>query len=143
MSAILGSLAGPYTRLRSVPPVVAFAVAGSVGFVVDASICRALIAAGLPPLAARLPSILVAMAATFLLNRNITFRARGPIGPQALRYFAVNAAGATFNYTVFAVTLLATHGLMPMAALVAGCGAGFSINFLGAKNLAFRPSERA
>jgi putative flippase GtrA len=129
--------------MHALPPVVAFAVAGSVGFVVDASICRTLIAAGLPPLAARVPSMLVAMAVTFLLNRNITFRARGPILPQAVRYFAVNAAGATFNYTVFAVALLATHGLMPMAALVVGCGAGFAINFLGAKNLAFKPSERA
>lgn len=126
-------------RPATLPPIVAFAMVGCVGFAVDAGCCKALMALGLPPLLARVPSMLLGMGATFLLNRGWTFRAEGRIGPQALRYLAVNAAGAAFNYTVFAVALLATHGLLPMAALVAGCGAGFAVNFLGAKNLAFRP----
>jgi putative flippase GtrA len=126
----------------AVPPVVGFAAAGAVGFLVDATLCKLLIGAGMPALLARVPAILTAMSVTFLLNRTITFRAHGPLLPQAWRYFAVNAAGATFNYTVFAVALLATHGLMPLAAVVAGCGAGAAVNFLGASTVAFPASQR-
>lgn len=142
MAASQGILIRRPAHERGLPPILAFAIVGSAGFVVDAGMCKALILSGLPPLAARVPSMLLGIGVTFWLNRGFTFRAAGPIGPQALRYGAVNAAGAAFNYAVFAVALLATHGLMPIGALIAGCGAGFAVNFLGARNVAFPPAER-
>lgn len=138
----------PVIEVVSVARVVArsallrFALVGCVGFAVDAAAFKALALAGCPPLLGRIPSMLLGMTATFALNRGFTFGAGGALLPQALRYGAVNAAGATFNYAVFAVTLLATHAILPMAALVAGSLAGFSVNFLGAKHLAFRPPGR-
>lgn len=113
-----------------------FALVGSVGFAVDLCVCKLLLGCGVPPLLGRVPAMLLGLAATFLLNRGVTAPVHGSLRDQALRYGVANATVAALNYTVFAVALLGTHGLLPMAALSVGSGAGFAVSVLDVKHRA-------
>ena len=118
-------------------PFLVFLVVGTIGFAIDAGGCAALIGAGLPPLAARLPSMIAAIAATFLLNRSFTFRSRGSLAHEAARYLGVYAAGASLNYGVFALALALEPGLPPILALALGTGVALGWNFLASRGLVF------
>ncbi len=120
-----------------------FGLVGVVGFVVDAGVLQLLVAVlDWGPVAARLVSIPVAVLATWLLNRNITFSESrdAPAHKSLLRYAAVSAAGATVNFAIYTAlvlsfSLMALHPVVPLAfaSVVA-----LVVNYLGSKYFAFR-----
>ncbi len=121
-----------------------FLVVGAFGFCVDASVLIALTAVlGLPPLPARLVSILVAVSATWLLHRGFTFRSRDPgrLG-EWTRFASVNALGAVLNFTLYAGALAILPGLPPFLALVAASAVALGVNYLGSALFAFRAAHR-
>jgi putative flippase GtrA len=120
-----------------------FSLVGVVGFGVDAGVLQVLVAMlGWNAVAARLISIPVAVVATWLLNRNITFSESrdAPAYKSLLRYAAVSAAGAAVNFVIYTAlvissSLMALHPVVPLA--VASIVA-LVVNYLGSKYFAFR-----
>jgi putative flippase GtrA len=119
-----------------------FGLVGGAGFVVDSVVLYAL-RDWLGPLAARVPSFLLAVLTTWWLNRRFTFRQR-PSGLQAAqefrRYLLLMLSGGAVNYAVFAVLILvsATARLHPVLAIAAGSIAGMGVNLLASRLLLFR-----
>lgn len=119
-----------------------FGIAGGAGFVVDTAVLYALMAA-LGPYAARLVSFLTAVATTWLINRQLAFRAQVgamPLWREFLAYLASMLMGGVVNYAIYAVLvtnmpLVARHPVLGVAAGVAG---GMVVNFLLADRLVFR-----
>jgi putative flippase GtrA len=124
----------------------AFLVVGTAGFVVDASLFllftiryRWTIAA------ARTLSFCCAIAATWALNRSLTFakqRSRHPAG-EFLHYAAVQLGGVAINAGVFALAIWSSAAIrrMPIIALVLGSGVALVFNFTAARALVFRGSK--
>lgn len=120
-----------------------FAVVGSFGFLLDALFVAGLIlSAGWDPIPARLVSFVVVVAITWWLNRQLTFRtARQPAaGPQYARYFMVQIVGWLTNLGFFVGTLSILPPILgvPFLSLIAGAAAGLCVNYIGAKQFAFR-----
>ena len=120
-----------------------FAVVGVVGFVVDAGVLQALITlAGWGPIAARAVAIPVAVFATWLLNRTITFPEShsGPALRSLLRYAVVSAAGAGVNFLVYTLLVFAFDAMaaLPIVPLAVGSIVALVVNYLGSKHFAFR-----
>jgi len=118
-----------------------FAVAGAVGFVVDAGVLYAL-APWLGWYAARVLSFLAAASVTWLFNRRYTFAAARPpsLWREYLAYLGAMLGGAAVNYAIYALTLHLAHG--PWAALLGvalGSLGGMAVNYLSARHLVFRP----
>jgi putative flippase GtrA len=128
---------------RQIP---AFAAIGGLGFCVDAGLTVLITACfGLSPFLARLPAVVAATIATFLLNRAFTFDGRGFWLHEFGRYIVVAASGQLVNYAVYAAVLTAIErlglGLAPaLIAFAVGCGAGAAmfLTFLGFRFFAFR-----
>lgn len=111
-----------------------FVASGGIGFVVDAGVLWLGLAAGLPPWAARIPSFLCAVVATWLLNRRLTFAsAAAPSVPEFLRYLQAMLLGVSVNYATFLAVLSAGGG--PLGALIAASAAGMVVNYLGARRV--------
>jgi putative flippase GtrA len=121
---------------------VRFAVAGTIGFLVDAGVLYLLLPFGLGPYWARLVSFLCAVFATWQFNRRLTFERVQ--GKSLLRewheYLAAMAFGGVCNYGVYVLALrgLPHAGWSPMVALAAGSIAGMVVNFAAAKLWVFR-----
>ena len=120
-----------------------FGIAGGAGFVVDTAVLYALKGA-LGPYGARVISFLVAVVATWLINRSFAFRAqRGehlPIWREFLHYLGAMILGGAVNYAVYAV-LVATIPLFAeylILAVAGGVAAGMVVNFLLADKLVFK-----
>jgi putative flippase GtrA len=128
---------------RQIP---AFAAIGGLGFCVDAGLTVLIVASfGLSPFLARLPAVVAATIATFLLNRAFTFAGRGFWLHELGRYIVVAASGQLVNYAVYAAVLTAIGRLglgsapAPIAFAVAcGAGAAMVLTFLGFRFFAFR-----
>ncbi len=119
-----------------------FVLAGAVGFVVDAGVLYAALAAGLGYYSGRTVSFLVAVVITWLINRNWTFEAR-PTRPTLAefgRYFAAMSLGGAVNYATYAIVvgLLPIAAWLPLAAVAAGSIAGLGVNFATARHWVFR-----
>ena len=122
---------------------VLFAVVGATGFVVDAGILIVLIAAGLSPFFARLPSFLSAATYTWALNRRVTFRDRSSnLFRQWLHFLAVNSAGGLVNLSVYTFLMWpdGATSAFPIAAVAAGSLSGLFFNFGLSKKLIFKDS---
>jgi putative flippase GtrA len=78
-----------------------FLVVGGIGFVVDAVVLLLLVhGARMSPVWARIPSLLIALTATWWLHRSFTFAWRGEIAPTSrewLRFVVANAFGNGLN----------------------------------------------
>lgn len=121
-----------------------FLVAGCLGFVIDAIVFFALVGwAGAPWWLARIAAFLVAVCATWYVNRRFTFGSRALARPQALRYLLVQSAGCGVNYVVLVVSAawLRNTGL-PVWPYLFGTAAGLAWNYSLCRSLVFRP-ERA
>lgn len=134
------------TRVALARQIPAFAAIGSLGFCIDAGV-TVLIATGfgVSPLLARIPAVVVATIATFLLNRTFTFAARGFWLKEFGRYAVVAASGLAVNFAVYATVLTTIvrlgFGLAPLfIAFAVACGAGVAmfLTFLGFRFFAFR-----
>lgn len=120
-----------------------FALVGVVGFVVDAGVLQALISlAGWGPIAARAVAIPVAVFATWLLNRTITFPEShgGPLVASLMRYAVVSAAGAAVNFLVYSGLVFASQAMaaLPIVPLAIASIVALVVNYLGSKHFAFR-----
>jgi putative flippase GtrA len=125
-----------------------FAVAGTVGFVVDSVTLLALVqGAGWQPLPARLVSMPVAILATWLINRLWTFRAftagksMRNIGAEFLGYCTVQVTGAAASYLGYSAVVAFAGARAPLellGAVAAGAVLGLVINYFGARIFVFR-----
>lgn len=121
-----------------------FALVGVAGFLVDAGIVFALTrSAMMGPIPAQVLAFAVAVTATWLLNRRITFAHRA--SPHFLRewlhYMAANSAGAVITNGVYVLLVLsvAQTAREPVLALAAGALTGLAFNFTASRAWVFRP----
>ena len=124
------------------PEFIRFVVVGSCGFCIDAALLQVFLRLGLGYYTGRIPSFLIACAATWTLNRLWTFKAGRKAGKmrQAALYLGVQCVGWATNLSIYALCLLvfpALKGLI-LIPLAMGAGGGMVVNFLGSKHLAFR-----
>lgn len=119
-----------------------FCIAGTIGFLVDASVVQALVALGADPYAARLFSFLCALTATWAFNRRYTFGAARSeqAGREWLRYFIAMLGGFVVNYSVYAALVysLPTIRQWPALGVAAGSIAGLVVNYLSSRFWVFR-----
>lgn len=119
-----------------------FALAGAAGFVVDASVLFFTLG-WLGPYFGRALSFLVAVAATWMINRRYAFadRASGTgLIAEFLTYFMAMLAGGAVNVGVYAAIIGAfgASGFMPFAGVAAGSLAGMAVNLGLARWMVFR-----
>jgi len=122
-----------------------FAVAGVVGFVVDAGVLY-LAAPHLGWYGARVLSFLAAATATWAMNRLLAFRARrsdASLVREYLGYLTTMLGGALVNYAAYVAVLHAASGSWaPLLGVAVGSGAGVVVNFLAARHLVFKGRRR-
>jgi len=119
-----------------------FGAVGGVGFVVDGGLLWLLIGLDFNPYLARALSFPIAVVATWILNRNWTFRATRDASRegQFRRYFGVQIVGVAVNYLAYSIviTLFGTAAITVFWAFVVGSALGSVWNFCGARYVAFR-----
>ncbi len=121
---------------------IAFCFAGGVGFVVDILATGTLVNFGLNPLTARAVGIAVALFATYVLNRGVTFRKEAGVGAKAVategtRYAAVALATSALNWAVYAGVLAVMPGLPTAIAIVIGSATAMVVSYLGYSKVVF------
>ncbi|WP_454824735.1 GtrA family protein [Paraburkholderia xenovorans] len=119
-----------------------FAVAGAIGFLVDAGVLYVALAIGLGAYASRAVSFLCAAFTTWQINRRLTFeveRTRS-FWREWLRYQTAMSLGGVCNYGTYVVALLFLPKvtIAPLIAVGAGSFAGMFVNFAFAKLWVFR-----
>ena len=117
-----------------------FVFVGTVGFLVDAVFLQTLFLLGYGPFLSRACSVVIAMTATWYLNRTMVFQTSSAKGPEYLRHLAAQSVGMVVNIIVYSGLLLGLPVLqgMPVVALVGGSLAAMVFNFLAAKFWTFR-----
>ncbi|PDS80716.1 GtrA family protein [Rhizobium sp. L43] len=117
-----------------------FAIAGGIGFLVDAGILSALLnLTPLGPFLARLIAIAFAMAATWAFNRSFTFDRSGrSLAAEGFRYGSVGVTAALVNYGLYSALLLSLPSLQPLAAMVIASVASMVFSFFGYSRFVFR-----
>jgi putative flippase GtrA len=128
---------------RAVEEFARFAVIGVVGFIVDASTLKLLVAfAHMDLYTGRLLSYLAAATGNWMLNRRFTFKAARDEAPfkQWLKYLGANGVGFVVSYSTYAalITYVAVTKANPVLAVAAGTIAGLSFNFTINKFWVFR-----
>ncbi len=119
-----------------------FALAGFTGFLIDAGLTETLAGLGVSPYAGRVGAVAVAIAVTYTINRNLTWRDRRAAMPgRRVRYVAMSLVSIAANYLVFAGALAAIPDLRPAIAVAAGTGIGMVMNYVGYSRLVFRDGE--
>jgi putative flippase GtrA len=122
--------------------IVAFGVAGTLGFLTHAAVLTVLVRGlNVPAYPAWFPAFLVAVTVTYTVNRGWTFRARAGSdrAREYARYALLQSGGAALNNATYAVALWANPWFRDhlVAALALGCLAGMVANYLSARHLAF------
>jgi putative flippase GtrA len=122
---------------------VAFGFAGTIGFIVDMLATMTMLNFGLHPLQARAVGIVVALFATYVINRGLAFRAEASTGGTAMaaegvRYAAVAIATSLLNWAVYAAVLAVLPGFSPLLAIVIGSTVAMVVSYLGYSRFAFR-----
>jgi putative flippase GtrA len=122
-----------------------FCMAGTVGFLIDASSLYLFVHLGIPALVARLFSFLLAVTGTWLLNRRYTFDSSGSSGlfQEWLHYLAVNGVGGAINYLCFALALLSLELVQtyPVLGVAIGSVVALFFNYFANKHLVFRAAN--
>jgi len=119
---------------------VRFAIAGGIGFLVDAGVLIALLElTPLGPYLARLIAITLAMAATWAFNRSFTFDRSGrSLAAEGFRYGSVGVTAALVNYGLYSALLLSLPAVQPLAAMVLATCASMVFSFFGYSRFVFR-----
>jgi putative flippase GtrA len=121
-----------------------FSIVGVIGFIVDSSVLYLGLELGLGLRWGRVLSYLVAVTATWALNRHFTFGAsrRRPVVEWA-RFAITQLAGAAVNLgTYFAlVAMSAFIARIPVLGVAAGSIAGLAVNFAVARAFVFGPKD--
>jgi putative flippase GtrA len=138
---------GGFWRYIRQHPFPRFCLVGATGFLIDASLLALLYhALGIEVVPARICSFGVALTATWLLNRKITFHRVA--SPRRLRewgrYALINGIGGTLNLGVFFGLTHAVTGLIsePMPALVVASACALAFNYIGSRTLVFTGEGR-
>jgi putative flippase GtrA len=131
-----GSLRTTVRTVRS------FAIVGGAGFAIEAVVMTVLTQfAGWSVWYARIPSFTLAVLATWLLNRTLTFAGRGlqRRSTEALLYGVIQICGAGINLAIFALCLLGWPqlGRLPVVPLAIGALGGFAFNFATSNGLLY------
>jgi len=134
---MLASLRGPAFR-----QFLTFGLIGTGGFVVDASVLYAAMAAGAGHYRGRAVSYLVAATFTWAMNRRFTFHAHR--SPDRLRewmtFLMVNSLGGALNYGTYALLVAnsQTVAALPLIGVAAGSLVGLMTNFFLSRRIVFR-----
>lgn len=117
-----------------------FVLAGTVALLIDAVILWILTdRAGVSPYLARLPSISVAMIASWQINRRVTFAMATPATiSEFCKFAAVSWVAQAVNYAVFAGILIARPQTWPVAALIAASAVAMFFAYGGFRFGVFR-----
>ena len=126
---------------------VKFAMAGLVGFAIDAGLLHLGLTSGLSPAFARAISIIAAMQVTFLINGLVIFKCltMRNVARHWAAYMVTSGFGNFCSYMIF-ITLTSLHGSVlskAWLAFPASTFAAYLINFAGARFLVFGASVRA
>ncbi len=118
-----------------------FGIVGVIGFVVDAGVLY-MFKPYLGLYGGRLLSFFCAVVATWLLNRQFTFKLRQSgvtLGREFSRYFVSMLGGGTVNYASYAVLVyfFVYIAERPVWGVAAGSLAGMLVNYLLAKFYVF------
>lgn len=123
-----------------------FLVVGAGGFVIDLGFFLPMILAGIDVFIARAASALLAITATWWINKEWTFRS---LSPEARRgtypaYLLVQCGGLAVSYSIFAIaqTLIPAGILYSLLAFASGATAALLLNFAGARGFVFRNRNR-
>ena len=118
---------------------VKFGLVGAAGFLVDAgTLALVLKTTPLDPFSARIIAIAVALCATWLLNRSVTFgRSSHSLAGEAARYGGVGMAGSVINYAIYSAILIAAPQAGAFAALCLASAAVMALSYLGYSRLVF------
>ncbi|MGF6409864.1 GtrA family protein [Paraburkholderia sp. MM5482-R1] len=123
-----------------------FAIAGVVGFGVDAGVLYGALALGCGPYVGRAISFLCAAFVTWQINRRITFTAAAgeSLWREWCQYLAAMSLGGACNYGAYVLTLhlLPRSPASPLLAVAAGSIAGMFVNFATAKLWVFRATPQ-
>lgn len=124
--------------------IVWFLFAGGIGFIIDAGLTHVLISnAELNPFFARIPAIMAAMAATFVINRSRTFgRSPHSLMKEGFRYWVVGITSAVLNYAVYSLLMREIPTLQPLIAVICGSAAATFYSFFGYSRFVFRHHNR-
>jgi putative flippase GtrA len=117
-----------------------FAVAGSLGFLVDVAVLYCAAALGSGWIAGRLLSFLAAATSTWQFNRRFTFAATKSPWREWRLYVTSMAAGMLVNFLAYSLALALLPGAWWRPALAVACGslAGMFVNFASAKRFVFK-----
>jgi putative flippase GtrA len=119
-----------------------FAIAGTIGFLVDAGVLTALVFIGGDPRPSRLLSFAAAVTVTWLVNRRLAFgdRAAKPSLMEFARYLGASALGAVINLVVYfvLVTYGAPFSTNPVLALAIATSVSMAFNFWIYLSVVFR-----
>ena len=120
----------------------AFALVGTVGFLVDAGVVLGLTGLGLGVLAAQAVAFAVAVTVTWLGNRSWTFRDRAgrhTLPQEWARYCSANVVGWVVNNGVYGLLVLAVPFVArePVWAVAAGSLAGLAFNYTATRRVVF------
>jgi putative flippase GtrA len=117
-----------------------FGLVGAAGFLVDAgTLALVLITTPLDAFSARLIAIAVALNATWLLNRTVTFGRSGhSMAGEAARYGSVGIAGSAVNYAIYSTVLLMLPKAGAFAALFIASGSVMVLSYFGYSRLVFQ-----
>jgi putative flippase GtrA len=133
-----------------------FAVVGSVGFVVDASVLQILVSwFGVGLLIGRVFSYLAAATVTWFLHRIYTFRAQlsSPDNRSAssftlldqwFRFILTNGVGASLNYGIYVICILSSDlcRAYPVIGVAIGSLVAMVFNFAISKRFVFTGTPR-
>jgi putative flippase GtrA len=124
----------------------AFALVGGFGFLVDAGVLM-LVHDALGPYLGRAVSFTLAVISTWLCNRSLTFADRvsgAPLWRELAAYFVAMSAGGAVNLATYAllVAFVAPVTAMPALGVAAGSLAGLMVNFGLAHTFVFKAARR-
>ena len=122
---------------------VRFAIVGTLGFIVDASVLYlCLHGTGLGLYGGRMVSYLVAATTTWYFNRKFTFTTSDSASPmrQWARFVVANGFGGLINYGTysFVVSYWAAVPLAPLIGVAAGSITGLGVNFTASRLFVFK-----
>jgi len=122
-----------------------FALAGFIGFIVDAGVLYA-VKDIFGNYLGRVLSFLCAVFVTWLINRNIVFRHRKSgvaLNVEFGRYLFVMLGGGSINYIVYAVLVscISLVEAQPVLGVAVGSIVGMLVNYIYAKKIVFTQSR--
>ncbi len=110
-----------------------FVTAGLAALATDAAMLMLLTnGLGVSPFIARIFSISIAMVASWLINRTLTFAvAASPTVAEFGRFAMVSWLAQAVNYAIFAAVLLLRHETHPIVALIAASLVAMFVSYVG------------